>query len=281
MTPDFTNTNTRPFDDSFSLSDSTISYWRLGEQVTGGGLCEIYRAAPKSLAELSAFDYVVKVVNPNLSTVQTMAAVDRLGREAAACDSVAHHGILPLLDAELDKPPFYIVQPWIEGGTLSRFMAVAPDISLVRCLWLLRQIAETIVAAHDCQRVYLGLNPTHILMGSGGRILLNGWGDSAVVGQPVLSQGNRFHEQQYTAPENFGDDALAQTASDVYSLGMLIHQLVGGRLPFRESSNSEVVWNRQQKRPIELIRVQPTTPIALSNLAENMLEIEPNTIGPR
>ena len=255
-----------------TVSDATISCWRLGEQVTGGSLCEIYRAAPRALAQLSAYDYAIKVVNPSVSATQTAAAVERLGREAAACDSIGHHGILPLLDAELDKPPFFVVQPWIDGGTLNRFMAVSSDISLIRCLWILRQITEALAAAHDHQRVYLGLDPTHILLGSGGRILLTGFGRSCVAGHPAQALGSRFQSIQYTAPENFEREALAIPASDVYSLGLLVHRLVGGRLPFRESTVEEVVQNRQQVRPIELIRNQPTTPIALSNLVEEMLD---------
>lgn len=252
----------------------TVSYWQLGTQITGGRWFEIYRAAPKSLAEQSAFDYAIKLVNPHLSRSQSLIAYERLGREAAAADSVQHRGIIPLLDAELDQPEFFLVQPWIAGGTLDKFVATAKDISLVRCLWIVRQIAEAIAAAHDRQRVYLGLDPAHVLLGSGGRVMLIGWANSHVEGQPLSVPTDQFRFAQYSAPECFGEHATAQAASDVFSLGVFIYQLLANVMPYRPTTVKQLILARQHKRPIDVIRRQPACPPRLSRLASEMMSVQ-------
>ncbi len=259
-----------------SRSDNrrTVSYWQLGTQITGGRWFEIYRAAPKSLAAQSAFDYAIKLVNPHLSRSQNVIAFERLGREAAAADSVQHRGIIPLLDAELDHPEFFLVQPWIAGGTLDKFVATAKDISLVRCLWIIRQIAEAIAAAHDRQRVYLGLDPAHVLLGSGGRVMLIGWSNSHVEGQPLSLPTDQFRLAQYTAPECFGEHATAKASSDVFSLGVFIYQLLANVMPYRPTSIQQLIFARKQKRPIDVIRRQPACPARLSRLASEMMSIQ-------
>ncbi len=164
-----------PFAKSVSTANSTtVSYWKTGPQLTGSRWYQIFRATPKSLQNEPAFDYVIKLANRDLTGKRFAQAVDRLGREAAAIDSIHHQTIIPLLDAELDQSPFFLVQPWIQGDSLDRFLSAATDVSLVRCLWIFRQVAEAIAAAHDQGRVYLGLDPSHVLLGSGGRILLIG-----------------------------------------------------------------------------------------------------------
>lgn len=253
----------------------TISYWRLGEQVTGGRWFEIYRAAPRSMAEQTAYDYAIKLVNPHLTATQATGALDRLGREAAACDSIQHHGIIPLLDAELDQPVFFVVQPWVGGGTLDQFMAAAPNISLIRCLWIFRQIAEAIGAAHEKGRVYFGLDPEHVLLGSGGRVMLIGWSHSHMESQPLNLPIEEFRFARYAAPECLDGSGLANPRSDIYSIGALIYQVLGNQLPYRYRSIEQLVEQQQVKRPVDLIRVQPSCPASLSRFVSQMLAANP------
>ena len=94
--------------------ENVISVWRLGDQVIGGGrYYNIFRAAPKSLAADSKYDYVIKVINPDLCETLVANAIDRLSREAIATEQICQPNVIRLLDAELDRAPFFLVQPWI------------------------------------------------------------------------------------------------------------------------------------------------------------------------
>jgi len=163
--------------------EDIISCWKLGPQVTGGRWYEIFRARPKTLSADSDFDYVIKTINPNLGPVDRQRAIDRLGREAFATETVMHNSVIRLLDAELDVAPFFLVQPWVYGRSLDRFFASAHQIAINRLMWVLRQVAEGIHAGHQCGRVYLGLDPSHVLIARTGRAKLIGWSQSHGIGE--------------------------------------------------------------------------------------------------
>ena len=222
-----------------------------------------------------AFDYVIKLINPHLNPEDANLALDRLGREAISTDMIEHHGIIALLDAELDQAPFFLVQPWIGGGSLDKFAAVARDISMIRLLWIVRQVAEAMGAAHDHGRVHLGLEPAHILLGSGGRVSLLGWSQSHAVGQLVWLPHNRLQIVRYTAPECFDAGYRAMKASDIYSLGMFIYNSLVGRTPFKGSPLTQSSSLTRSETPVDVIRHQPLCPARLNQLVNRMLQKNP------
>ena len=268
-------TNRSSMNSASIVSSQTISYWTTGPQLTGSRWYQIFRATPKSLEREASFDYVIKLANTELAGNQFAKAVARLGREAAAIDSISHPTIIPLLDAELDNAPFFLVQPWIPGDSLDRFLSAAQDVSLVRCLWIFRQVAEAIAAAHDQERAYLGLDPSHVLLGSGGRILLIGWSRSHVVGNLLSFPCDNLQLARYSAPETLDPGALSHRASDVYALGALVYRILAGKLPIHGKDASTIAWAHRQGLFVDLIRVQPACPPRLSNLVRQMVSVKP------
>ncbi len=259
----------------------TVSFWQLGSQITGGRWFELYRAAPKTMngdstgGTTDGFDYVVKLINPELPSDERATAIDRMGREAASTEVVEHRSVIPLLDAELDRAPFFLVQPWISGGSFGKFLAMADNVSLTRMLWIVRQIAEALVAAHENGRVHLALEPSHVLVGNGGRVSMTGWSGSHAIGQKISVHRNQLQILRYMAPECFYPDCPARKSADVYSLGLFIHQGLAGHTPFQGTDYDTIVRAHRDLHPAELIRHQPLCPMRLSKLVEQMLEKNP------
>jgi len=254
----------------------TISYWRLGPLVTHGNWFQIFRAAPKSMLEDVSYDYVIKMVNPHLEGENAEIALDRLGREALSTDMFEHQGVIPLLDAELDRAPFFLVQPWFAGGSLDRFLATSDNVSLTRIVWIIRQVAEVIDTVHARGRVYLGLEPAHVLLGAGGRISLIGWSQSHAVAQPIRPPKERLQSARFTAPECFELGAIAKKASDIYSMGIFIYNSLLGRPPFNGSSYEAIVAAHRTEEPVDVIRHQPLCPTRLNQLIRQMLHKDPD-----
>ncbi len=248
-----------------------ISIWRLDELVTGGRWYQVFRAAPKSLTDPNSHDYILKLVNPELPSDQASLALERLGREAIATDMIQHPGIIPLLDAEQDRPPFFLVQPWIAGGSLDKFYASANDISLTRTLWIVRQVVEAISAAHDAGRVYLGLQPAHVLLGTGGRVTLIGWSNSHAIDEKVRLPDSDMTQARYRAPETFDSECRASAANDIYSIGAFIYNAISGSTPFNASDWQNLARLHCTKAPVSLQNNQPLCPPRLSRLVDDML----------
>lgn len=252
-----------------------VSYWRLGQPITGGRWYHIFRAAPKATAPDGNFDYVIKLVNPELAGDDRDHAIARLGREAFVTEKIQHPNVIQLLDAELDQSPFFLVQPWIEGQSLDRQLSSATHVSLSRLLWTIRQTAESIRAAHDMDRVYLGLEPSHVLLGRTGRVTLIGWSHSHRKGQLVTLPHDRVQLARYMAPECFADGYRAEGRSDVYSLGALIYHAVSKCFPFSGATVEELARSHADEIPEDLFLVQPICPPALSALVKQMLAKRP------
>lgn len=252
-------------------SQDVISCWRLGEQITGGRWYNLFRVAPKTAHADGRHGFIIKIVNPHLDQDNLPKAIDRLGREAMATEQIVHPNVIRLLDAELDHAPFFLVQPWIEGKTLDRLFSRAPHLPLTRILWVLRQIAEGVRAGHEKGRVYLGLDPSHVLLGKTGRVTLIGWSQSHGFAESAWLPSDNLQSARYTAPECFQEDYRANPASDVYSLGALIYQSLTQRVPFDGQSVESIQAGHENDIAEDLIFAQPETPRRLSNLVKQML----------
>jgi serine/threonine protein kinase len=253
-----------------------ISCWRLGEQVTGGRHYHIFRAAPKTLAVDANHDYVIKLVNPDLGRDQVQEAIDRLGREALATEQILHPNIIRLLDAELDQAPFFLVQPWVYGRSLDTLFSRAPHFSLSRMLWVMRQVAEGVRAGHERGRVYLGIDPSHVMIGKTGRVSLIGWAHSHAVDERAAWSGDQLQLARYTAPECFQDEYRAIPASDVYSMGVLIYHALALKSPFDGHSVEQISAAHASAIPEDLIIAQPDCPPRLGALVKQMLAKDPD-----
>lgn len=258
-----------------SDQENIVSCWKLGPQVTGGRWYDIFRARPKTLANHSEFDYVIKVINPLLPTADKQKAIDRLGREAFATEAIVHNSVIRLLDAELDQAPFFLVQPWVYGRTLDRFFSSAQQIPINRLMWVIRQIAEGIHAGHQCGRVYFGLDPSHVLLGRTGRIKLIGWSQSHGIGERAWLPHDQVQLARYTAPECFVDGYRACKLSDVYSLGAMIYHAVSQKAPFTGATVDAIRAAVRQEKAIDLMIQQPLCPPPLYRLVRKMLSKNP------
>jgi serine/threonine protein kinase len=258
-----------------SSKENIISCWRLGEQITGSRWYNIFRAAPKTLSERADHDFVIKLINPDLPPDLISLAIDRLGREAHATEQIVQPNVIRLLDAELDRAPFFLVQPWVQGRTLDSLLSRAPHLSLSRMLWVLRQTAEGVRAGHEKGRVHLGIDPAHVLIGKTGRVSLIGWSQSHRIDEPAWSPQDQLQLARYTAPECFDSNYRAIKASDVYAFGALIFHALALQPPFEGQSIDDLEQSHLYEIPEDLIIAQPDCPRRLGALVKQMLSKNP------
>lgn len=252
-----------------------ISCWRLGDQITAGRWYHTFRAAPRTLAADARHDFVIKIISPGIDEAERHRAIDRLSRESMATEQILHPNVIRLLDCELDKPSFFLIQPWIEGRTLDRLFSRVPYLPLTRMLWVLRQIAEGVRAGHEKSRAYLGLDPTHVLLSKTGRATLIGWSQSHAFGEQTWLPHDRTQAARYSAPETFADDYIADPASDIYSLGALIYRSLALTSPIPGEDVESLRVAHQEVIPEDLIIAQPICPPRLASLTKQMLSKNP------
>ena len=193
-----------------------------------------------------------------------------------ATEAILHNAVIRLLDAELDVAPFFLVQPWVYGRSLDRFFASSQQVAINRLMWVLRQTAEGIHAGHQCGRVYLGLDPSHVLLGRTGRVKLIGWSQSHGLGERAWLPHDQIQSARYMAPECFVDGYRANRASDVYSMGALIYKSLSLATPYTGDSIDSIKQAVRQQTNIDLMIRQPLCPRPLYRLVRKMLSRNPH-----
>ena len=245
--------------------------YRLGERIAAGGMGEVYRAHDMRLGRAAA----VKVLLGNLA--RRPASLRRFKREAASVASLQHPNILAVWDyGELDGTP-YIVMPFIEGGTLKERLGHGP-IPEFELLGYVRQMADALDYAHGQGIVHRDVKPANVLLDKRGHLHLADFGVAkALTDTEKLTEAGGFvGTPEYAAPEQGLGHADAR--SDLYSLVIILYEMLAGRVPFSDGTPFAVLRQHQTATlPLAPLRgATPGWPQSVERVVQKALAKNPN-----
>lgn len=251
-----------------------LGNWELREAVGSGTLCDVYRARRLREDGDVPANYVLKLLRSQWEAEP--AAVRCMQREALVGRSVRHMHLIPVLSAYVDQPPYFLILPWLEGTTLNEHLRRAQRPPLPVCLSWARQTAEALTALHSAQRVHGDVKPENIFVSPTGHVTLFDFGfayEQAELRQP--HQRPVFGTAQYLAPELTSELMLTTTASDIYSLGVVLFETLSGRRPFTARELHELARQHRSETPPKLRSLVPHLPREVAALVHRMLHKEP------
>ena len=263
MTPGVTPTPLEK-QDTVTWSSSTLDMptdfgpYELLEEIGRGGMGVVYKARQKDL------DRIVAVKMILASRLASPEHVRRFRAEAKAAAGVRHEHIVKIHEVGQLHGQHYFVMEYIEGTSLAGRTASGP-IALETAVRLMEQIARAVNHLHCQGIVHRDLKPSNILLDDGGRPYVSDFGLAKVrrVQSEMTSTGVILGTADYMAPEQAaGRSAEAAPASDVYSLGAILYELLTGRPPFREENPLDTlmqVLSREPPLPRQLNREIPRT----------------------
>lgn len=205
----------------------TEDRFELIEQIGVGGMATVWRAKDRQLERQVA----IKRLAPHLANDPAAAA--RFTREARAAASLNHPGIVTIYDTREDAEGPYLVLELVEGETLAQRLRREGRLSPPVVATIIGQAAKALDHAHSQGIVHRDIKPSNLIIDEGGRVRITDFGiakivdDSATVTDPTNLLGTIV----YMAPEVLEGNP-ATTASDVYSLGAVTHELLTGAPPF-------------------------------------------------
>jgi serine/threonine-protein kinase len=263
---------------AFPAALPMIDAWRLTHRAGSGSTAVVYLAQPIEQSVDTESDYALKVLRDELA--DDRQAQHRLRREVAVARAVSHPNLVPILAANLQDAPYYLLMPRFRGTTLDRVLAKVKRIDVPRALWVARQIAEALGALHAAGWMHLDVKPANVAMDPSGHCTLFDLDLSLPTPRAgaaaETSTGCLHGTLKYTAPELFTSARSAVNASDVYSLGVLLYQMLAGRLPFACSAPHQLVEAHREQLPPSLRTFVPALPVRVSRLVTRMLSKEPN-----
>ena len=241
--------------------------------VGAGGMGDVYRAHDARLGR----DVAVKVMN-RASLPQT--AFDRFRREARAASSLNHPNIVTIHEIEETGTDIYIVMELVEGQTVREIINERPPIPIVTSI--LGQVAQALSIAHKAGIIHRDIKPENVMVRADGYVKLLDFGLARIVADARADE-NATKEQtatgmlvgtmRYMSPEQATGEHVT-SASDVFSLGLVMYELATGHHPFARDPGAGVLRAIISERAIPPSKLNPEIPASLDTLILQMLQGE-------
>lgn len=234
--------------------------YRLEELVAAGGMAQVWQGTDEVLRRKVA----VKLLHPHLAADGSFVA--RFRQEAVAAARLAHPGIVSIYDTCSDAGTEAIVMELVPGQTLRQRLDDPAPIDPWQAAGLAAQVAEALDVAHRAGLVHRDIKPANVLLAGDGRVKVADFGIAKAVEEADLTQpGLMVGTAKYVAPEQVeGKPVDART--DIYSLGVVLYEMLCGRPPFEADSEAATALARLQRDPLRPRQVRPGVPKALEEV---------------
>jgi len=235
-----------------------IGDFRIEERIGEGAMATVYRAYQASVNRYVA----LKLIRLDENQGHGDEFRQRFAREAEMIARLEHIHILPVYSYGIQDNVAYLAMRWLRGGTLSDLMrqGLSPLEQVGR---LFEQIASGLGYAHSQGVIHRDLKPSNIMLDDAGNAYLTDFGLAKLVegSADLTKSGNIVGTPAYMSPEQLRDEPLDRR-TDVYSLGVILYQMVTGRLPFDVASSDiiSVIYQHLEKPPPPPRAIDPNIP---------------------
>ncbi|MCY3782059.1 MAG: protein kinase [Chloroflexi bacterium] len=245
--------------------------YELVAQQGSGGMSVIYRALDRSLGRMVA----VKILRPNLT--KDAELLEKFQQEARTFAMMSHPNIVTVHDVGSDGATHYIVMEMIEGDDLKKLIKTRGALPLDKALDLGIQICAALGFAHRSKLVHADVKPQNILINRDGVVKVTDFGIAQALTDTLPQTRSEvvWGSPHYFAPEQARGEKPTP-ASDVYSIGIVLFEMVTGRLPFVGRTQRELALAHLQAEIPRAIELNPELPIELSNVIAKVMSKRPN-----
>ncbi len=273
----FTDGSALTLQDPYNLVGRALAdKYRLDALVGMGGMGAVYSAVHLNTGRQIA----VKVLLPNLA-IGNPRIVELFEREARIVGRLKHENIVDIIDAGRSGDGVaYIAMEWLEGYTLDEEIQTNGPLSFQRVSEILRQIASALQESHSQHILHRDLKPSNIFLmkRTPGReqVKVMDFGISKLVGDTQGSPvSSLMGTPQYASPEQFRLGENIDGRADIYSLGVVLFQMLTNALPFSDTTVSALIYKHLNEPPPPLRSLRPDIPPALDDLITRMLAKHP------
>ncbi|MDF2715022.1 MAG: serine/threonine protein kinase [Paenibacillus sp.] len=243
--------------------------YELLDRIGGGGMALVYKGHDNLLNRKVA----VKILRQQY--VHDEEFIRRFRREAQAAASLSHPNVVSIYDVGQEDETHFIVMEYVEGKTLNDLIKERAPLPVEESIRIASQICDALDHAHHNQIIHRDIKPHNILIGKNGRVKVTDFGIARAADASQITQtGSVVGSVHYFSPEH-AKGTLTGAQSDLYSLGIVLYQMLTGRLPFLGESPISVALKHLQEDVEEPRKVNPLIPQSVENIILKSMRKKP------
>ncbi len=234
--------------------------YKIIDMIGGGGMANVYLAHDVILDR----DVAVKMLR--LDFVNDEEFIRRFHREAQSATSLVHPNIVNIYDVGEEEDLYYIVMEYVNGQTLKQYIQKNSPLEVEKALDIMKQLTSAITHAHQNNIVHRDIKPHNILVDNMGNVKITDFGIAMALEATSITQTNSvLGSVHYLSPEQ-ARGGMANKKSDIYSLGIVMFELLTGRLPFSGESAVSIALKHLQSETPSVRRWNPAIPQSVENI---------------
>ena len=251
---------------------TNVGPYEIEEEIGQGGTAKVYKATDTRTGESVA----LKVLLPQMTTNETF--LRRFIKEGRNMTRLQHENIVQTFDAGAADGHHYIAMEYVQGGTLSQFIAKQKQLlTTMQAMEILSQIAGALDFAHSEGYLHRDVKLSNILMADDGRVLLTDFGAAKhmITDHTMLTApGQSIGTPSFMSPEQVTGERI-DYRTDVYSLGVIAYKLFTGRMPYKGKTQPELLHKVAYETPIPAEELNSDLPAYIGMALKRVLSKDP------
>ena len=225
-----------------------------------GGMANVYLAEDTILNRKVA----IKVLRGDLSADEKF--IRRFEREALSVSNLSHPNIVEVYDVGEEDGEHYIVMEHIEGKTLKELLKKRDSLTLTEVIDIMTQLTDGISHAHESYIIHRDIKPQNIMIEDDGKVKITDFGIAMALNATQLTQTNSVMGSVHYLPPEQASGKNASIKSDIYSMGILMYELLTGTVPFKGDNAVEIALKHMKDKIPSIRKQDPSIPQSVENI---------------
>ena len=225
-----------------------------------GGMSNVYLAYDTILNR----NVAVKILRGDLAEDEKF--VRRFQREAISASSLSHPNIVEMYDVGEDQGKYFIVMEYLEGKTLKSLLKKRVRLTMPEVIDIMLQLTSGLACAHESYIIHRDIKPQNIIILEDGSVKITDFGIAMALNSNELTQTNSVMGSVHYLPPEQANGEGSTIKSDIYSLGILMYELITGTIPFKGENAVEIALKHMKENIPNLTDFDPEIPQAVENI---------------
>jgi len=249
-----------PPPEELSIGSTFAGRYQVIEELGRGGMGRVYKALDNEVQEKIA----LKILRPEIAS--NKKTIQRFRNELKLARRISHKHVCRMFDLSREENLYYITMEYVSGENLKSIIQMMGQLSVGKTIFTAKQVCEGLAEAHRIGIIHRDLKPSNIMIDKEGNTHIMDFGIArSIETEDITRTEARIGTPKYMSPEQMGGRELDQR-SDIYSFGVILYEMVTGRVPFDGDTAAEIAVKHERESPTPPIKINPQVPQDLNQM---------------